>query len=281
MKIRVGDVEIAYDRAGRGESVILVMGLAMTRAGWFNQFRYLSQRYDVTAFDNRGSGETVAASGQWSMHDMAADVIALADVLGHARFHLAGVSMGGMISQEVALASPERLRSLTLVSTSPGGPEATLASPEYLAAFALPNPQDRLRRSIELLFGSRYRTEHPEIVDAAVSLTMSGNSGVGGPVLNTGSDITAGFMSQITAIMNWSMAGGTASRLGRIQVPTLVLHGGDDLLIPLGNGRLLAERIPGARLRVWDDAGHALIQEHADEVNAELEGRLASASVDA
>jgi 3-oxoadipate enol-lactonase len=73
--------------------------------------------------------------------------------------------------------------------------------------------------------------------------------------------------------------GGTSQRLGNIETPTLVLHGGEDLLLPVGNGRLVAAGIPGARLRTWDDAGHALIQEHADEVNEELAGHLASASV--
>jgi pimeloyl-ACP methyl ester carboxylesterase len=105
---------------------------------------------------------------------------------------------------------------------------------------------------------------------------MTSGVGAAGPAVG---EPSAGFMNQITAIMTWSMTGGTAARLHDIHVPTLVLHGGDDLLVPLPNGKLLAERIPGARLRVWDDAGHALIQEHADEVNEELAGHLAASSV--
>jgi 3-oxoadipate enol-lactonase len=281
MRTRIKDFDVGYDRAGSGEGVLLVMGLGTTRIGWFNQFRYLSQSYDVTAFDNRGAGETDTPPGQWTMQDLADDVLAVADAMGYERFHLAGVSMGGMISQEVSLAAPERIRSLTLVSTSAGGHEAVLASPEYMAAIMLPDPRERVRRSIELLFGSKYRAEHPEIVDAAVSLALGGGSAVSGPVFEVQPDMSAGFMSQITAIMSWSAAGGTADRLGAITTPTLVMHGGDDLLVPLPNGELLARKIPGARLREWDDAGHALLQEHADEVNEEMGSHLASASVSA
>jgi pimeloyl-ACP methyl ester carboxylesterase len=281
MKLRVDDFDIAYDRAGSGEAVILVMGLGTTRIGWFNQFRFLQERYDVTAFDNRGTGESGRPAGEWTMQDMAGDVVRVADAMGYERFHLAGVSMGGMISQEVALAVPDRLRSLTLISTSPGGPQATLASPEYLQAFMLPDPRDRVRRSIELLFGPRYREEHPEIVQAAVDFALHGGTASANSFFDGEQADSPGFMGQLTAIMNWSLHGGTAARLGEITAPTLVLHGGADNLVPLPNGQLLADGIPGARFRVWDDAGHALIQEYANDVNDELAKHLEAASVSA
>jgi len=279
VRLHVGDIEVGYDRAGSGDPVLLVMGLGTTRVGWFNQFAFLSKSYDVTAFDNRGSGETVAG-GSWTMRDMASDAIAVADAMGYERFHLLGVSMGGMISQEVALAAPERIRTLTLISTSPGGPNSVPPSNEYVAAFALPDPRDRVARSIELLFGSRYRREHAEIVQAAVSLSL-GEGAAGGFSMFDAEANQSGFMTQLTAIMAWTMAGGAAQRLGEIKIPTLVMHGGEDLLVPLANGKVIAEGIPGARLRIWDDAGHALIQEHADEVNAELASHLATSDVPA
>ncbi len=277
MKIRIGDVDIGYDRAGSGEPVLLVMGLGTTRVGWFNQFAFLSNSYDVTAFDNRGAGETVA-TGSWTMRDMSNDAIAVADAMGYDRFHLLGVSMGGMISQEVALAVPDRIRTLTLISTSPGGPNSVPPSNEYLAAFALPDPRDRVARSIELLFGSRYRQENPEIVQAAIALSL-GEGGSGGFSMFDGEANQSGFMTQPTAVMSWTMIGGTSERLVEIKTPTLVLHGAADLLVPVDNGKLIAAGIPGSRMRIWDDAGHALIQEHADEVNEELAGHLASTSV--
>ena len=278
--MRIGEIEIGYDRAGSGDGVLLVMGLGTTRIGWFNQFQFLSKRYDVTVFDNRGCGETVC-TGSWTVQDMAGDALALADAMGYERFHLAGVSMGGMIAQEVALAAPERVRTLTLISTSPGGPDAVPPSNEYLAAFALPDPRDRITRSIELLFGSRYRAEHPEIVKAATDLAIgAGSAEVGFSMFDSEAN-PAGFMTQLTAVMTWTMTGGTAARLPQIKAPTLVMHGAEDLLVPVANGKLIAAGIPGSQLRIWDDAGHALIHEDAAEVNEELSRHLASAPVGA
>ena len=279
MKITIGDVEFGYDRSGDGEPVLMVMGLGTTRVGWFNQFAFLSKSYDVTAFDNRGAGET-AYGGSWTMRDMTNDAVAIADAMGYDRFHLLGVSMGGMISQEVALAVPDRVRTLTLISTSPGGPNSVPPSNEYLAAFQLPDPRERVMRSIELLFGAHYRAEHPDVVQAAVALSV-GDSPANGFSMFDSEANQAGFMTQLTAIMSWTLMGGSASRLGEIAVPALVLHGGADLLVPVDNGRLIAEGIRGSRLRIWDDAGHALIQEHAGEVNEELARHLAGADVSA
>jgi 3-oxoadipate enol-lactonase len=280
VKITIGDVEFGYDRGGTGEPVLLIMGLGTTRVGWFNQFAFLSKSYDVTAYDNRGAGETVSG-GSWTMQDMAGDAVAVADAMGYDSFHLLGVSMGGMIAQEVALTVPDRVRTLTLISTSPGGPDSVPPSNEYLAAFQLSDPRERVKRSIELLFGPRYRAEHPEIVHAAVALSLGESGDGGGFSMFDGERDQSGFMTQLTAIGMWTVMGGTASRLGRIKVPTLVLHGGSDLLVPLENGELIARGIPGARLRTWDDAGHALIQEHAAEVNDELARHLSTADVSA
>ena len=91
MKTRVGDIEIGYDRAGSGDPVLLVMGLATPRIGWFPQFNVLSQSYDVTSFDNRGVGETLC-EGSWTVPDMADDAVGLADAMGYDRFHLVGIA---------------------------------------------------------------------------------------------------------------------------------------------------------------------------------------------
>lgn len=276
MKITINDIEFGFDRAGSGEPVLLVMGLGTPRIGWFPQFQFLSQSYDVTSFDNRGVGETVCA-GPWTMLDMAADAVALADAMEYDRFHLVGVSMGGMISQEVALTYPDRVRSLTLIATSPGGPEAEPMSGEFATAMSLPDPHQRMRRTIELTFGERYRREHPEMIELVIAAT---SSGAGGLMSISPTDAPPdGFLGQLGAVVGWMASGGAASRLKDIAMPTLVLHGGDDLLLPLGNGKLLARDIPGARMRVWEDAGHALNAEYADEVNAELASHLESASV--
>jgi pimeloyl-ACP methyl ester carboxylesterase len=275
MKVKIGEIEFGYDRAGQGDAVLLVMGLATPRIGWFHQFRVLSQRYDVTSFDNRGCGETVCGS-PWTMLDMAGDALGLADAMGYDRFHLVGISMGGMISQELVLNHPERVRSLTLMATTPGGPEAVPMSAEFAQALMLPDPAARMRRTIELTFGERFRLQNPEMMEIILKAMATGSAGV--TPIGAGEIAPAGFLGQISAIVSWMSAGGSASRLGQIAAPTLVLHGGEDLLLPVGNGKILARDIPGARLRIWDDAGHAVNVEYPDEVNAELLAHLEKAA---
>jgi pimeloyl-ACP methyl ester carboxylesterase len=273
MKITLGDIEFGYDRGGSGDPVLLVMGLGTPRIGWFPQFAYLIQRYDVLSFDNRGVGETVCAL-PWTLPDMASDAVGFADAVGWESFHLVGISMGGMISQEVVLTWPDRVRSLTLIATSPGGPEAQMMTPEYAEALQDPDPRQRMRRATELTFGKRFRDENPQMMELILSTLESGATGVDA----IGGEMGAGFMGQVMAVATWMGAGGAASRLRDIAVPTLVLHGGDDLLLPVGNGEILARDIPGARSRIFPDGGHALNAEYADEVNEELVRHFEEAS---
>ena len=277
MKITLGDVEFGYDRAGSGEPVLLVMGLGTPRMGWFHQFGFLSQHYDVASFDNRGCGETVCQS-PWTVPDMAADAVAIADSFGWESFHLVGISMGGMISQELVLNHPDRVKTLTLMATTPGGPEAVPMTPEFTAAMTIPDPSERIRRSVELTFGEKFRRENPAMMELILGAVTGGIEGVTA-IGAEGSDATAGYFGQVMAVVNWMAAGGSADRLKTIDKPTLVLHGADDLLLPVGNGKIIAREIGGATLRIWDDAGHALNVEYADEVNEALLSHLQGARV--
>ncbi len=281
MKSTLGDVEFGYDRAGSGEPVLLVMGLGTPRIGWFNQFGFLSQHYDVASFDNRGCGETVCQS-PWTVPDMAADAVAIADSFGWESFHLVGISMGGMISQELVLNHPDRVKTLTLMATTPGGPEAVPMTPEFTAAMTIPDPSERIRKSVELTFGEKFRRENPAMMELILGAVVGGIEGVtaiGAAAEPGGSDATAGYFGQVMAVVNWMAAGGSADRLKTIDNPTLVLHGGDDLLLPVGNGKIIAREIPRATLRIWEDAGHALNVEYADEVNESLLSHLQGARV--
>jgi 3-oxoadipate enol-lactonase len=269
MKIAVGDLEIGYDRQGEGEPVLLIMGLGAARIGWIGQMGELPKHFDVTCFDNRGIGESQTSRENWTIKDMAADALGLADALGYERFHLAGVSMGGMISQEIVLAAPERVMSLSLISTTPAGPEAPPMKPALAMAFSESDPDARMRRVLELTFGEKWRTENAALID--MMLSMSGGDGQAMQVAPVpGLDSSPGFFGQLGAVMSWMGEGGAAERLSEVKVPTLILHGGDDNLLPVGNGELLAELIPEARKRIFPEAGHALNFEEAQEVNEEL-----------
>jgi 3-oxoadipate enol-lactonase len=179
-----------------------------------------------------------------------------------------------MISQEIALTHPERIRSLTLMSTSPGGPEAEAMKPEFAEALAITDPALRMRTVMERTFGRKFRQENPAMMELILGTLESGNAGV----TMLGGQAGAGFMGQMMAVAGWMGAGGAAARLKDITLPTLVLHGGDDLLLPIANGEIIARDIPGARSRFWPDAGHALNVEYPEEVNAELISHFEAAS---
>ncbi|MEX2392913.1 MAG: alpha/beta fold hydrolase, partial [Actinomycetota bacterium] len=232
------------------------------------------QHYDVVSFDNRGVGETRCAT-PWTMQDMTDDVLGIADAFGFDTFHLVGISMGGMISQELALTSSERIRTLTLMATSPGGPESEAMKPEFAAALGITDPNERLRTVTELTFGAKFRRDNPEMMKLILDALSSGATGVD-PL---GGSNGAGFLTQAGAVMMWMAQGGSSARLKDIDLPTLVLHGGDDLLLPVANGRIIAREIPGARHREWPEAGHALNAEYPEEVNAELLSHLQGARV--
>ena len=145
-------------------------------------------------------------------------------------------------------------------------------SPEFAEAMMIPDPEQRMRRTVELTFGEKFRRSNPEMMELILTATASGAVGV--TPIGAAPSASAGFFGQVMAVTGWMGAGGAASRLGEIKAPTLVLHGGEDLLLPVGNAEVLARDIPGARLRAWDEAGHALNAECADEVNAELVSHL-------
>jgi pimeloyl-ACP methyl ester carboxylesterase len=105
-------------------------------------------------------------------------------------------------------------------------------------------------------------------MELITSTVMTGIPGMGS--LGDAAAGTEGFFGQLGAVAAWMGAGGASHALSEIEHPALVMHGGEDKLLPVGNGHILARDIPNARLRVWDEAGHALNAEAADEVNAEL-----------
>src|SRR5215813_4154182 len=112
---------IHYEVHGSGQPVLLIMGLGSNAYGWYRTIPWLSPHYEVIAFDNRGTGRSDVPEGAYSIAQMAADAAAVVDAAGERTAHVCGASLGGMIAQGFAAAYPERLRSLMLICTTPGG----------------------------------------------------------------------------------------------------------------------------------------------------------------
>jgi len=242
---------IHYETHGAGEPVLLIMGLGSNAYGWHWTTPWLAERYQAIAFDNRGTGRSDVPTDTYSIAQMAADAAAVLDAAGHATAHVCGASLGGMIAQRVALAYPERIRSLVLICTTPGGRHALRPASEVTAALVEggEDPASVYRRNAWFLYGEDTRTRHPERIEE--------------DLLHRGKIPTQprGYFGQLQA----AMAHDSWDELPSIAVPTLVLHGDADLLVPTGNGRLLAERIPGAELVLVPGAGH-MLQADANDV---------------
>ena len=235
---------IHYEVHGAGDPVLLIMGLGSNAYGWHRTIPWLSEQYQAIAFDNRGTGRSDVPRGPYTVAQMADDAATVLDAAGHDRAHVIGASLGGMIAQRLAIAHPRRLRSLMLVCTTPGGPQATRASGEVTTALTqtAEDPSAAYRRNAWFLYGADTRTNHPERIEEDLAARTKI------PTKGTG------YFGQLQAAMQHD----AWDELPAIAVPTLVVHGDADLLIPTANGKRLAERIPGARLVLIPGAGHML-----------------------
>ncbi|MCA1834566.1 MAG: alpha/beta fold hydrolase [Actinomycetota bacterium] len=259
--VRSGDADINYNTSGQGIPVLLIMGLAADSAMWIMQVPALEAAgYQVITLDNRGVGASSSPPGPYTMETMAADALAVLDVLGIEKAHVVGVSMGGAIAQELALKAPERIRSLTLVSTWAETNEYTRRLDD-LGRLILDNlgREALIRASMFWLFTPKLFIENPAMVDMIeqMAVAMQGNE--------------AAFINQTAAVREHHLI----DRLHEIAAPTLIVVGRRDILVPPELSERIAERIPNSVLTILD-GGHAFTFEHADQFNAELVGWLAS-----
>lgn len=261
--VEIGGTELYYERAGEGEPLLLIQGMSATHLAWGRAFRSeLERSFDCVVFDNRGMGRSGRAALPFSVVDLAGDTLGLLDALGIQSTHVLGISMGGMVAQELALADPERVRTLTLGATYCGGPEGKLMDPEDLQllseAMASGDRNAVYRAMWEINLSPGFRGEDAEGRFAAFT-EMAGGLPAPGAV--------------IVQQMQACAAHDTSSRLGGLGVPTMVVHGTEDRLLKVDNGRQIA-RLLGVEPVLLDGVGHlfwweqpersaALVREHA------------------
>ena len=258
----VNGARLFYERSGSGEPLLLVTGFTISSAVFEPILDLYGSRFACVTYDNRGSGRSRSRAAPTSMPQLAADAAGLLDRLGIESAHVYGLSMGGMIAQELALRFPERVRGLVLGGTSPGGPMAARPSLAELQALGWAMAGGGAGRGrpwlAGALFSDAFRREHPDRVRALLRpFWLHRPPGWG-----------------ITAHWWATVYHDTVSRLGRIQAPTLVMHGERDAMAPVANARLLAERIPDAELVLVPGAGHAYLLEQPEASFAALTGWL-------
>jgi 3-oxoadipate enol-lactonase len=242
-----------YERHGSGTPLLFITGFAISSAVLAPVIDIYADRFDCIVYDNRNSGRSQAPLRPTSIPALAGDAATLLDALGLESAHVYGVSMGGMIAQELALRFPERVRGLVLGCTTPGGPQAARPGLADLRRLADPSPRE-LRDPLagwpaSLLFSPRFRCEQPDQVRRLLKLFFVHRP----PPHGIAAHWWASFFHD------------TVSRLDQIQSPTLVIHGELDAMSPLANSVLLADRIPDAELQILAGAGHAYALESPRE----------------
>lgn len=260
-----GGARIHYEVHGDGQrTAVLLHGLGLSSRFWFDQPQRLSSGLDpwrVVTIDNRGVGRSDRPLGSYAMTTMADDVAA---VLEHARLdraYVAGISLGGMIAQHVALRHPLRVEGLVLLGTSAGFPHMWLPSARCLASFLALPFDGRLRSRSVARSLARLLLSERDVPRARELLA-------GWPAaLHTDPTPMRVYMSHLAAAVGHS----TGFRLRHISCPTVVVAGDDDCLLPNDNSRLLARLVPRAHLEVVAGAGHIITASHPECVRRALE----------
>jgi 3-oxoadipate enol-lactonase len=242
-----------YEVHGEGEPLLCVMGLSADTLAWALQAPVFAEQHRTVIFDNRDVGRSALAEGPYEIADMARDALALADALELDTFHLLGVSMGGAIAQEMVLAAPERVRTLTLAVTFPAGGAWARKLSEVWGTRVHKLTREEWVDELMLLNFSEAFFEDAVRVAFARELMLK----------NPNPQPADAFARQLDACGRHEARG----RLGSIDVPTHVIGAEHDILVPVWKSREIAELIPGAALTVFEAAPHGCNLERAEEFN--------------
>src|SRR3954469_19486467 len=245
--------QIHYDVHGQGEPLLCVHGLGCDRRAWALQIQPFSERYQAIFFDNRDVGQSSLAPHDYSTADMAGDVLALADHLQLETFHLLGISLGGMISQQVALKAPRRVRSLTLAVTHGGVQKAGRLRGHLLGSYARHLPvADQVDNLLYLCYTEAF-FENDAMFEFMRNALLE----------NPYPQPPEAFARQAAAGAHHDVR----ERLAELKMPVHVIGAERDLMIPIWKSRELASLIPGSKLSVIEGQGHGVMWEAAEEFN--------------
>jgi 3-oxoadipate enol-lactonase len=243
-----GNVRLYWESHGSGEPLLLITGLSFSLRMWSRIWPQLSEKYRVILLDNRGVGRSDVPWGPYSIRDMAKDALSVLTAAGERSAHVIGASMGGMIAQEIALSAPDRVRSLVLGCTTCAGPWFRFPNLKKIAEAAW-RPTLSVGQKVDLTAHLLYGQKTP--MDWIAEDCQ---------IRKEDFPSMRGYLGQISSFVSWTSYFG----LPKLRMPTLILHGDADQIVPIGNGRLLKQRIPHAQMEILPGAGHVFLTDYPE-----------------
>lgn len=262
-RLAAGGISLWVEPQGAGAPLLLIAGLGYASWCWQELRGALQGEVGAIAFDNRGAGRSDKPDGPYSIAMLAADAAALLDALGLRDAHVLGHSMGGYIALTLALAQPQKVRSLLLVGTSAGGPGTAPVPQETLETWKLAgtmSPAEYARRSMPKSFAPGWSEAHPVEFERILARRLEFPTPA------------ASWRAQFDACVAYVERGVDAAR---IRQPATVLHGQEDRVVPHENGARLAQRLPQARFESLAGIGHLPMLENPPAFAARVRAHLA------
>lgn len=246
-KTKVNGIEMYYEVHGEGTPLVLISGLGYPLWQWHLMVPYLDKHLKVITLDNRGVGQTDKPTGPYTASMLAKDTVELLDALDIEKAVVMGHSMGGFIAQAMVLEYPNRVSKLILASTNFGGPRHVPVTPEAMAVLSdvTSDPVTRFRNGIVVSTAPGFAERQPELLQNWLDWRIANPLDL------------AGYQAQMAigvALMSEEAA--FESKLPDVSVPTLILFGAHDKVVPPVNADLLAEQVPDSHIHIFPDAGH-------------------------
>jgi pimeloyl-ACP methyl ester carboxylesterase len=246
-RVSANGIELYYEIHGEGQPLVLISGLGYTLWQWHRMVPFLAEHFQVITFDNRGVGRSDKPPGPYTAQMLAADTAALLNELGMDKAIVMGHSMGGFIAQAMALDFPQKIEKLILCSTNFGGPRHIPATPEAMKILTdvTVDALTRFKHGLAVSTAPGWAEKHPELVEDWKKWCLA--NPIEPPAYQAQLAIGLSLFPEAAAF---------EQKLSQIKVPTLVLFGAHDKVVPPANAALLSERIANSLAVIFPDAGH-------------------------
>ena len=246
-KIKTNNIELYYEIHGAGQPLVLISGLGYPLWQWHKMVPFLAEHFQVITFDNRGVGQSDKPAGPYTAQLLAADTAGLLDALGIEKAIIAGHSMGGFVAQAMALDFPQKVAKLILCSTNFGGPHHVPVTPEAMKVLTdvTSDALTRFKNGLAVSTAPGWSEKNPEMIEEWIHWRVA--NPIDPAPYQAQMAIGFGLMPEAAAFEN---------KLPRLNVPTLILFGVHDKVVPPENASLLAEKIAGSKVVIFPDAGH-------------------------